>query len=69
MRTAYVVAVTPFPSQQKLTGFVSASLDEPLTRWTSTAALPHLQGSSQILIFLLTAHCPPYSPHTPFTHF
>lgn len=60
----YAASVMPFPSHKSSLPWSVVSHNKPLTRWSNISALPHLQGSSKILIFLLTAHCPPYLPHT-----
>lgn len=62
--TPYAVSVMPFPSCKSSLPWSLASHNKPLTRCSNISVLPHLQGPSKILIFFLTAHCPPYLPHT-----
>lgn len=61
--TAYVVLLMPSPSQKSLLPLSLASPNEPLSRWSNISALPDLQSSKKILIFLPTVHSPPPSPY------
>lgn len=60
--TAYVV-LKPFLSQKSLLPWSLASLNEPLWRWSNISALPDLQSSKKVPIFLLIAQGPPSSPY------
>lgn len=52
-----------FPLKKNLLPWSLASLNEPLSRWNNISALPDLQSSKKVLIFLLTAQGPPSSPY------
>lgn len=53
----------PFPSQKSLLPWSLAFLNEPLSRWSNISALPDLQSSKKVLIYLLTAQGPPSLPY------